>query len=325
MKVFVSGATGFIGSRLANVLAEKGFIVHALYRSENKTSTLHHKNIRLFKGDILDKNSLEKAVKSCEQVYHVAAYASVWEKNPALIYHLNIEGSINIIEVAKKEGVKKIVLTSTAGVLGSSQNGTLDENSYPDTQFGDYESSKFILEKIVRSLNPEDIKIVLVNPSRVFGPGLLSESNSVTIMIDKYLRGKWHYIPGDGESIGNYVYIDDVVSGHILAMEKGKAGERYILGGENLSFNEFFDKIRNVSGKKTWLVKLPLWMMILISKFMMFLAHNFGIKPMITPAHVKKFNRNFRLDTKKAEIELGYKSISFEEALKKTIIWINEN
>jgi len=320
MSVFVSGATGFIGSKLALALAERGIMVHALYRSENKAETLQHKNIKLFKGDILNLDSLKAAIANCAQVYHVAAFAKAWTKNPDDIYRLNIDGAINVFQVAADAGVKKIVFTSTAGVLGASKDNFLNENSFPASQFSAYEDSKSILEEKIRNSSFGNTEIVIVNPSRVYGPGLLSESNSVTALINKFMVGKWRIIPGNGESIANYVFIDDVVEGHILAMEKGRNKERYILGGENLSYINLFEILESLRGKRTRMIKIPLFIMLLLAKLFMFLAI-FGIRPMITPALVRKYNLNFRLDILKAEKELAYKSIGFREGAGRTMVW----
>lgn len=327
MKVFISGATGFIGSKLALKLAGEGHTIHALYRSEKKAEVLKHHGIKLFKGDILDPESLKKAMYDCELVYHTAAYTSVWEKDHSRIYHLNIEGTINIIHAAIFNKIKRIVCTSTAGVLGASgPDRELDENSPPpEHYFIDYENSKAILEKILKLISLKGPEIIIVNPSRVYGPGILSESNGVTRMVDKYIKGKWHFIPGNGKSIGNYVHIDDVVQGHILAMEKGKNGERYILGAENISYNDFFKIIRELSDKNYSLFKIPLFLMLFAAKFMIFIAYLFNTKPLITPSLVKKFNMDFIISSDKAKKELTYSPMSLKSGLENTIKWLEEN
>lgn len=320
MNVFVSGATGFIGSQLALALAEKGITVHALYRSEKKAEIIKHANIKLFKGDILNIDSLKSAIENCEQVYHVAAFAKVWTKNPADIYELNIDGALNVFKLAADAGVKKIVFTSTAGVLGASKEYMLDETTYPKEQFSHYERSKAILEEKINSNTFENIETVIVNPSRVYGPGILSESNSVTTLIKKFMAGSWRFIPGNGDSIANYVFIGDLIEGHILAMEKGRNGERYILGGENISYNELFKILETIRGKRTRMYRIPLVIMLILSQIFMFLSI-FGIRPMITPALVKKYNKNFRLDISKAQNELGYTAIGFKEGATSTTLW----
>lgn len=323
-RVFISGATGYIGSQLALYLAEKGTFVHALYRSEKKALILDHPNIKLFKGNILDYESIRNAVKACEGVYHVAAFAKVWIPDSSQIYHLNIDGAMNVIRASLDEGVKKIVVTSTAGVLGSSDDVEIDETANPRELFIHYEHSKLILENSIKTLTGSGANIVIVNPSRVYGPGNLSESNGVTRMIRSYVKGKWRVVPGNGRSIGNYVYIDDVVKGHILAMDKGRPGERYILGGENVSYNRFYEALAEESGIKRRLVHLPLQVLMLFSRIMFFYARFTGKPPKIIPALVRKFNRNFPLSTAKAEDELGYNPISLREGIRKTIVWLGK-
>ncbi len=323
-KIFVSGATGFIGSRLALRLAEEGNMVHALYRSEWKTSHIQHPNIKLFKGNIMDTGSLVTAIEGCLEVYHVAAFAKVWTSDPSKIYHLNIEGAMNVISAAEKAGVEKIVVTSTAGVLGSSGEGVIDEEAQPDEYFIDYEHSKAILESVLRTLSLRGIPVVIVNPSRVYGPGLLSESNGLTRIIKKYLEGKWRIIPGNGKSTGNYVFVEDVVDGHILAMEKGRGGESYILGGRNADFHEFFNILAEVSEKRYRLFHLPLSVMIAFSQIMLIYAKVFNRPPMLIPALARKYNNNFRLSTEKAKKELGYEPVSLKEGIEKTVKWLKE-
>ncbi|MBW8334780.1 MAG: NAD-dependent epimerase/dehydratase family protein [Prolixibacteraceae bacterium] len=324
MKIFVSGATGFIGSRLALRLANDGHQVHALYRDENKTAIIKHPNIKLFKGDILDFESLIKPVEGCSQIYHTAAFACVWDKDLSLIYRQNIEGTMNIVRAGIISGVEKIVCTSTAGVLGPSFFGVMvDENTpRPLRYFIDYERSKMMMETILKTLSITGPEIVIVNPSRVYGPGILSESNGITRIIQDYLHGKWRIIPGNGKSIGNYVFVEDVVTGHIQAMEKGKSGERYVLGGTNMTFNELFGVLEELTGKRYFMIHLPLPIMQMISKIMLLIARISGTAPLITPALVRKYNHNWNLSSAKAERELDYKPVDFKTGAGITINWL---
>lgn len=328
MKIFVSGATGFIGSRLALRLANNGHQVHALYRDEHKTAIIQHPNIKLFKGDILDLESLIKPVEGCSQVYHTAAFARVWDKDPSLIYRQNIEGTMNVVRAGIISGVEKIVCTSTAGVLGPSRSDEMvDENTpCPLGYFIDYESSKMMMETILKTISLTGTEVVIVNPSRVYGPGILSESNGITRIILDYINGKWRIIPGDGKSIGNYVYVEDVVTGHIQAMEKGKSGERYVLGGTNMTFNELFGGLAELTGKRFFMVHLPLPIMQIISVIMLLIARISGRAPLIIPALVRKYNHNWNLSSAKAEKELNYRPVDFKTGAGITIDWLkNKN
>ena len=331
MNIFITGATGYIGANLALRLADSGDNVHMLCRltadrqvSKSKASLLNHGNIRVFEGDVLDRESIENAMQSCEYVYHLAAYARVWAENPQTYFDVNVQGTKNILDAAIKSGIKKVVVTSTAGVLGPSNGTPVNEESIRTVDFfNEYERSKYIAEEEIHHYIRKGLDIVIVNPSRVYGPGLMSESNSVSKLIDRYLKGKWHLIPGNGETIGNYVFIDDVVNGHLLAMSKGLTGEKYILGGDNVSYNEFFGTLIKVSQKKYKLYKTPLSLMLAFAKVQELLANSFNRPPLITPKWVKRYLYNWVLSSQKAGRELGYEITPFEEGMEKTIKWLN--
>jgi nucleoside-diphosphate-sugar epimerase len=325
MKVFITGATGFIGANLAMKLAGEGTIVHALYRTKNKTDEIQHNNLIWFQGDILDVESLKIAMTGCSQVYHIAAYASAWEQHPGDFVKFNVHGTINVLKAARQSGINKILITSTAGVFGPSLKGTINEKTVTAIRhFTGYERSKAEAERIISDFVKQGMSIVVVNPTRVFGPGPLNESNSVTKIIKMYAEGKWRIIPGKGENIGNYVYVDDVVRGHILAMEKGKPGEKYILGGENIPYYAFYDKLERITGKHFQLFHLPLYLMMSAARLLIVLNKLFGIRPLITPALVRKFNYNWEVSSDKATSELGYHFMDFESGLSRTYGWLRK-
>jgi len=323
-KIFVSGATGFIGARLVDRLVRDGYTVHALYRSQEKAKSIRGDGVILFKGDILDTDSLKKAMKGCSKAYHAAAFASVWSRDPSKVHRLNVDGSLNVVRAAADCGVKRMVITSTAGILGPAVNGPVHEDSPPPGHFfTPYEESKFALELALKELPETSPEVLIVNPTRVYGPGLLSESNGVTRMIGRYLQGKWRFIPGSGNSLGNYVLVDDVVDGHLLAMHKGKSGERYVLGGEDISYNQLFEISRQEGHVSYRLFHLPLWLMLAVAHTLMGITRLTGLPPMITPNLVRKFNHNFEVSSAKAKKELGYKPLDAREGIRRTIAWLN--
>lgn len=326
MKILVTGSTGFIGINLAVKLAEQGHIIHALYRSETKIKPIIHPNIILFKGDINNRQSIERAMQGCDSVFHLAACSKVWSNSKNSFYKTNFIGTKNILDIARNMDIYKIVITSTAGVLGPSIDRIVDEETKRRTPFfNEYERTKGMIEELSKRYAAEGMNIVIVNPSRVFGPGIMSTSNSVTRIIQLYYKGQFRIIPGNGKSIGNYAYIDDVVSGHILALNKGKPGERYILGGENLSYNKFFKTIGQIIGKNRMMIKLPLFIMLGISWTMLIIAKIFNIPPLITPELVKKYICNWELSTDKAINELSYKITPFTVAVEETLHYLRKN
>ena len=322
-KIFITGSTGFIGRKLAFKLANEGHEVVALIRSKNKAKDLTHDNISFVEGDLFAKTALNEGMKGCQEVYHLAAFASVWAKDDTF-KTVNIDGTLNILEAAKTNGVDKVVVTSTAGVIGPAIDGPVNEDTPRQVDFfTDYESTKYESELQIKEYVANGQHVVIVNPTRVYGPGPLNVSNSVTKLVKQYIAGKWKFMPGDGMSTGNYVYVDDVINGHILAMAKGRAGERYLLGGQDATYHELFDTIAEVGGKKYKLYKMPLSIMLAFGKLQLFLAENFGRQPMITPGWVRKYLYKWMVSSAKAENELGYKITPLKQGIQKTVDWLN--
>ncbi len=327
MKFLLTGATGYIGVPLAKTLAAQGHTVHALYRDESKTAPLKStENIYLHKGDILDPESLVKAAKGCDAVFHAAAFAKAWDKDPQTFYQQNVQGTLQVLEAARKVGAKRLVFTSTAGVISPSNGLASDENTVRKLDyFTHYEQSKAQAEETLAKQSIGALEAIVVNPTRVYGPGLMSDSNGVTKMIKLYLKGRFRILPGDGQSIGNYAFIDDVVDGHIQAMLLGKPGERYILGGENISFEEFFNLLSDLTGKSSKLYKMPIPLMNLAARAMEIRANLTGAPPLLTPPWVKRYMYNWEISSEKAVREMGYHITPIQDGLAKTVDWILKN
>ena len=326
MTYFVTGATGFIGAQLTPYLAARGHTVHALIRDRWRAKELAAlEGVHLFPGDVLDGESLRRAMEGCVGVFHLAGYARPWHKDPRIFYRINVEGAANVFEAARRAGVERVVFTSTAGVINPSSGRPSDEATPRTIPLSThYEKSKAEAEQVARSFNANGLEVVTVNPSRVYGPGLLSDSNGVTRMVKLFVEGKFRFLPGNGKSIGNYVFINDVVAGHFLAMQKGKAGERYILGGDNVSFLEFFEILKRVSGKNHRLFKLPLPLLRLAAHAMQQWAGLTGTPPLITPPFVKKYMFDWNLSSQKAQSALGYQPTPLPEGLEKTVSWLGK-
>lgn len=329
MNVFVTGGTGFIGEKLIQQLLNRGHQVTALYRSDKKKDALNLPQVNWIQGDITDEKCLIEGMKGCEVVYHVAAYAVAWEEHPGDFRKFNVQGTVNVLNAALANNVQKIVVTSTAGVFGPSLQRIITEESKSVLpHFTGYERSKAEAEQVILNeyVKKRGLNVVIVNPTRVFGPGPLNQSNSTTLLIKKYIEGQWHFLPGNGKAIGNYAFVDDVVNGHLLAMEHGKAGEKYILGGENITYQQFFDTLKRISGKQHWLIPLPLPVMLSLAHLLV-LFHKIYRKflPPLTPAHVRKFNYNWEVSCEKAIRELGYVITPFEQAVLKTIFSLSHN
>lgn len=325
MKVLVTGATGFIGQNLTRYLFSKGYNIRAFCRSNSDISILSEIPVQIYRGDVLDMSSVERALDGCDYVFHLAGYAKNWSKDPQIYFDVNVKGTKNVLEASQKMDIKKVIFTSTSMTFGPSRESPIAEFKTRRIEFFcDYERSKFYAEDAVDCYVQRGLPVVIVNPTRVFGPGLLTEANSVTKMVMKYLKGKWRLTLADGSAIGNYVFIEDVVHGLWLALERGKPGEKYILSGENLSLNEFFDTLENLSHKHFKMIHVPSWIVRVYAGFLASLAGWFNSYPLITPDWVKVFCKDWAFSSNKAESELGYTFTPFQDALQKTINWLNK-
>ncbi len=327
MNCFLTGSNGFIGMRLAERLSAEGNSVRCLVRSQEKFRSLSHlHNVTPVIGDLDDITVLKEGLKGCDTVFHIAAFAKPWSKDKSLPYRINVTGTENMLKTSLAAGVKRFVFTSSAAVIGPSPGVEPIDEDFPRTVpwFNEYEETKAEAEELVRSYNRDGLETIIVNPTRVYGPGALSESNAVTRMIKMYALGKWHIIPGDGKCVGNYVLVNDVVNGHIMAALRGRPGHRYALGGDNMTFDQFFETLTEVTGKRSWLIHLPVRLMITAAKVMEWQASVTGIPPLITAPWVKKYLNHWSLSSQKAENDFGYTHTPFRDGALLTLEWLKE-
>jgi nucleoside-diphosphate-sugar epimerase len=277
-------------------------------------------------GDILDRDSLRRGVAGCSEVFHLAAYAKNWAKDPLLFFRVNVEGARNVFEAAVEAGVRRIVYTSTAVVFGPTPRGVVGNEEMPRATprfLTEYEESKAVAEKEALELTSRGFPIVVVHPTRVYGAGKLTEGNSVSLMIDQYDRGRFPVLPGRGENVGNYALVDDLVEGHVLAMEKGKLAERYILGGENSSLKGLFRLVDESTQRRHFQVGLPRSVSMFYAAFEKRKAEWFGVYPRITPGWMKTFLEDWAYTSAKAERELGYRITPLREGVARTLDWLH--
>ena len=325
MKILVTGATGYFGHMLALTLARKGNIVHALVRNPQSPLIPQHENIIAFKGDITDKNSIRPAIKDCKEVYHSAALVKLYSKDPSAFFKVNVEGTKNILSVALEEGVKKLVFTSSGSVMGPSLKEPLTEKDPRTTAFdNDYELTKYIGENIIKEYNIRGLCAVTVYLTKIFGPGIETHPMSINTIIKKFIRNKISFCPSPDHYISNYVFIEDAINGHILAMEKGVSNERYIIGGANKSFRDFFQVLREQSGIKGKLFPVPRLLVSGLALLNLVQAKLSGNDPYLTMKGINHIYCNKALSSEKAIRQLGYKITPFDEAIKKTILFLKQ-
>jgi nucleoside-diphosphate-sugar epimerase len=324
-KIFVTGGTGFIGTKLVNELVQRGHTVHVLRRPTSNIEGLEGEGIRLFVGDLENCDSIRRGMEGCQQVYHLAAYAKNWARDSSVYYRSNVDGLCDVCEIAKSLGVERMVITSTIVTCGPPASGVAgDERRYcTETECcTDYQASKITGEKQAGEYAAQGLPVVIVNPTRVYGPGKLTEGNSVSRMIDLYDRGRFPFLLNHGANVGNYAFVDDVVQGLILAMERGKVGERYVLGGENVSLQRFFQLIDEIGGKGHIQINLPSWVALTYSRLEEEMAKWAQRYPLITSGWVKTFLQDWTYSSAKAEKEFGYTITPLREGIRITLEWL---
>lgn len=323
MNIMITGGTGYVGQRLIEKLLLGNDTLHLLCRTKPESDLFQNPRIKIFLGDLLNKEAIHQAMIGCEQVYHVAAFARVWAKDPKTYFKINVEGTVNMLDAALTLGVKKFLFTSTGATLGVSNGTPINEGCLRTVDFfTEYESSKFMAEEKVMQYALRGLHASIVYPLRVYGPGVWTESNVISFMIKSYVEGNWHIIPGDGLAQGSFSFIDDLVDGHILAMENGRSGERYILGGPNLNLIQFFSELKKISRKSFFLFKIPVPMMMFFGWKEEMQSKWFGSEPLITRKWIKKYNHHVAVSSEKAIRELGYRITPIEEGITKTLQWL---
>lgn len=334
-KIFVTGATGFIGTRLVEALVARGLRVRALSRRDRVEpppgfahggpGPLENELVELVRGDISDRESLLRGMEACSRVFHLAAYAKNWAADPRTFYQVNVEGMRNVFDAARQQGVKRVVWTSSIVTFGPTPPGIEGDETMPritPTYLTEYEETKAIAEQEALRRAADGFPIVIVNPTRVYGPGHLTEGNALARLIDDYDRGRVPVLLNRGVNVGNYVLVDDVVEGHCLAMERGRIGERYILGGENATLKEFFRTIDRVSGKTHLQIPMLHITPLVFAWLQQKRAEWFGVYPTITPGWVRTFVVDWAYRSDKAIRELDYRPIPLAEGIRITYRWL---
>ncbi len=326
MKALVTGATGFVGSAVARKLCQSGHEVRALVRSSSVLENLKDLEVETVTGDLTDPASLKRALAGCDALFHVAACYKLWVPDPGEIYRANVDGTENIIRAALEKGIDKICYTSSVATLGLNKDGTPADEETPvslDDMIGHYKRSKYLAEERVRKIaREENAPVVIVNPSTPIGPGDIKPTPTGKMVLDA-ARGK---MPAYVDTGLNFVHVDDVAQGHLLALEKGKPGRRYILGGTNLSLKELLEMIAAITGGRPPFLKLPHSFVMPIACLAEAWCRITGKgEPLATVEGVKLAKKIMFFSSNRAERELGYTHRPVEEALSDAIAWFREH
>jgi farnesol dehydrogenase len=276
-------------------------------------------------GDILDAASVRSAMRGCRHVIHLAAYAKNWAPRVATFDEYNVGGLRHVLDAARDLAVERVVWTSTMVVFGPTVRGEVADETRPRPAvpcFTDYEASKVRAEAVASAAIAAGLPLVVVNPSRVYGPGHLTEGNSMARLIDDYDRGRFPILLNNGVNVANYGFIDDVAEGHLLALRHGRVGERYLLGGENVSLKQLFRTIDELTGRRHWRIPIFRPGALLFAYGQKKRAEWFGVYPTITPGWVRTFLVDWSFTCAKAERELGYRPTPLRAGLARTLEWL---
>lgn len=317
---FVTGASGFVGWHVANLLLARGDRVRALCRPSSKIREL---DIECVSGDLRDPESLARAVSGCELVFHVAADYRLWSKNPDELYRSNVDGTRNVLDAALRAGVRRIVYTSTVGCIGMPKDELGDEDtpvSLSDMT-GHYKRSKWLAEQAALEKVREGLSVVIVNPTAPIGDRDWKPTPTGKIIVD-FLRGK---MPAFMDTGLNLVDVRDVAAGHLLAAERGRSGERYILGCENLTLEQILSRLAAITGKAAPSFKIPYALAYAAGAASTGWANLTGNPPQVPIEAVRMAHKKMFVKHEKASRELGYSPGPVNAALERAANWFREN
>ena len=322
MTTLVTGATGFVGAAVVRHLLEQGGTVRVFTREGSDRRNIEGLKVEIATGDLRDRAAVARAVQGCTALYHVAADYRLWVPDPDEIYRTNVEGSRDLLLAAADAGVERMVYTSSVAVLGLNRDGTPSDEQTPvalEHMIGHYKRSKFLAEEAVRELIvEEDLPIVIVNPSTPIGPRDVKPTPTGRMIVEA-AAGR---MPAFVDTGLNIVHVDDVARGHLLAFERGRPGERYVLGGADMTLAQILAEIAALVGRKPPKVKLPHDLVMPIAYGAEAWARLRGKgEPFATVDGIRMAKKLMYFSSDKAERELGYESRPPVEALRDAVDW----
>lgn len=327
MLAFVTGATGFVGSHVAKQLAARGADLRLLVRPTSRKENIVALNAEQVTGDLCDAASLKRAMQGCEVVFHVAADYRLWTPDPKEMYATNVEGTKAIIEAAQQAGVRRVVYCSSVATMGfsSGSNGkpvTEDDPVSLADMIGHYKRSKFMAEQIALEAGKKGANVVIVNPTTPIGEQDIKPTPTGRIILD-FLKGNFPAYVDTGLNLAD---VTEVANGHIAAMERAVPGQRYILGGQDLTLKQLLDKLAVLTGLPSPTMKVPHSVALGFAVFdEIFTGRIRGKEPRATIDAVRMGRKKMFASSSKAESELGYKVVPVDDALKRAVEWFKAN
>jgi dihydroflavonol-4-reductase len=323
MKALVTGATGFVGAAVSRALLAARWQVRVLARHGSDRRNLSGLDVQVVQGDLTDLESLAAAAAGCEGLFHVAADYRLGARDPSQLYRNNVEGTRNVLNAARRAGVQRIVYTSSVATVGIPNDGTPGDERTPtalEAMIGHYKRSKYLAEEVVREAAQAGASVVIVSPSTPVGPGDVKPTPTGQLVLDA-AAGR---MPAYVDTGLNIVHVDDVAAGHLLAYERGLAGERYILGGEDMTLREILALIASLVGRRPPRVRLPYGVVLPIAYLAEGYARLSGRSGRITLEGVRMSRKRMYFSSAKAERELGYRWRPPVKAFEDAIVWFRD-
>jgi dihydroflavonol-4-reductase len=324
MTSLVTGATGFVGSHVARMLIERGEQVRVLVRPQSSLQALEGLPVEKVYGDLRNPQSLGKAVEGVDRVFHVAADYRLGASNPQEIYDANVAGTRNLLQAAHRAGVERIVVTSSVATIAVDRGSELPNEQTAarlEEMIGHYKRSKFLAEKEALRAASEGAPVVVVNPTTPVGPGDWKPTPTGRIIVD-FLNGR---MPAYVETGLNWVPVEDVAVGHWIAAERGRVGERYILGGRNMLLKEILDVLARISRLPSPRIRLPHAVAMVAGYADQIFSRMLSRQPRIPLEGVRMARHKMFVDCSKAARELGFQAGSVEAALERAVTWYGQN
>ena len=325
MKSLVTGATGFLGSAVMRCLLTAGHEVRVLVRPGSNRKNLENFSVEITEGDLLDHQSLKRAVSGCDNLFHVAADYRLWVPDPETMYAINVNGTQALIMAAAEAGIKRIVYTSSVATLGLNPDGSPANEETPSnlaTIKGYYKCSKYQAEQIVKKLTDDhQLPLIIVNPSTPIGPGDVRPTPTGRIVVDT-LMGR---MPAYVNTGLNIAHVDDIAQGHLLAYQQGKPGERYILGGDNMMLLQILQTIDEINGTRINRIRMPVNLMLPLAWCMEKMATVTHTEPRATLDSIRMAKKLMFFSSAKAHRELGYQYRPAIEALRDAVRWFKKH
>jgi dihydroflavonol-4-reductase len=325
MLVFLTGATGFVGSHVARVLVAQGADLRLLVRSGSDLRNIQELQAERVVGDLRDAVSLKKAVAGCEVVFHVAADYRLWVRDPEQMYRSNVQGTKAILEAARENKVRRVVYTSSVATMGFQSNGHLANEDSPVSlanMIGPYKRSKFMAEQIAIQAGKSGMDVVVVNPTTPVGERDLKPTPTGRIVVD-FLKKKF---PAYVDTGLNLVDVAECARGHVAALEKGKTGERYILGGENLTLKQILDKLAAITGLPSPKIRVPYAVALATGVVdQVFTGYIRRREPRATIDAVRMGRKKMFVSSGKAERDLGWRTLPVDGGLRRAVEWFQAN